>query len=111
VARVHALRQAGVPLREHPDEHPTASLLTSSKTRCTQVMAQHGLTDWQFGFNTNKRREGVLGCLSRDNRRPLGAVVRVSTHAPLGQPEPKADSAAAADSLRGQEPSERLHPR
>lgn len=59
LARAQALRQAGVSLREYPDERPPASLLTQAKTLATQLMALHGLTDWQFAFNTNKRRAGV----------------------------------------------------
>ena len=59
LARATALRQAGVSLREHPDERPATSLLTRAKALATQLMAQHGLTDRQFAFNTNKRRAGV----------------------------------------------------
>jgi predicted SprT family Zn-dependent metalloprotease len=59
LARAQALRQAGVLRREHADERPPAFLLIKAKEIATQLMAQHGLTDWQFGFNTNKRRAGV----------------------------------------------------
>ncbi|HYH68527.1 MAG TPA: SprT-like domain-containing protein [Urbifossiella sp.] len=59
LARATALRQVGVSLREHADERPPASLLTNAKTLATQMMAQNGLTEWQFAFNTNKRRAGV----------------------------------------------------
>jgi predicted SprT family Zn-dependent metalloprotease len=59
LARAQALRQAGVQLREHADERPPASLLTKARELATQLMAQHGLTEWQFVFNANKRRAGV----------------------------------------------------
>ncbi len=59
LARAHVLRQAGVLLREHADERPPTSLLTQAKTLATQLMARHGLADWQFAFNSNKRRAGV----------------------------------------------------
>ncbi len=59
LARVTALRQQGMQLREHTDERPPSSLLTSAKALASQLMAQHGLTGWQFAFNTNKRRAGV----------------------------------------------------
>ncbi|MFO0798290.1 MAG: SprT-like domain-containing protein [Gemmataceae bacterium] len=59
LARAQALRQAGVSLRGHSDERPPASLLTTAKTLAVTLMAQHGLNEWEFGFNTNKRRAGV----------------------------------------------------
>ena len=69
LARATALRQQGMQLREHADERPPSSLLTSAKALATQLMAQHGLTDWQFAFNTNKRRAGV--CRYPVRGRPL----------------------------------------
>lgn len=65
LARATALRQAGVELREHADERPPTSLLTEAKTLAVTLMAQHGLTEWQFGFNFNKRRAGVCRYPSR----------------------------------------------
>jgi predicted SprT family Zn-dependent metalloprotease len=65
LARAQALRQAGVQLREHPDERPSTSLLTTAKTLATQLMSEHGLTEWQFRFNSNKRRAGVCRYPSR----------------------------------------------
>ncbi len=83
LARAQALRQAGVLLREHPDERPPASLLTNAKTLAIQLMAQHGLTDWAFAFNTNKRRAGV--CRYPVRGRP--GRIELSKHYVLRNPE------------------------
>ncbi|MFO0800022.1 MAG: SprT-like domain-containing protein [Gemmataceae bacterium] len=82
LARATALRQAGVSLRGHSDETPPASLLTEAKSVATQLMAQHGLADWQFGFNTNKRRAGV--CRYPTRTRP--GRIELSKHYVLRNP-------------------------
>lgn len=83
LARATALRQAGVPLREYPDERPQASLLTKAKELATQLMARHGLTNWQFAFNANKRRAGV--CRYPSRTRP--GRIELSKHYVLRNPE------------------------
>ncbi|QDU19670.1 SprT family zinc-dependent metalloprotease [Urbifossiella limnaea] len=83
LARATALRQAGVSLREHPDERPPASLLTRAKELAAAVMTQHGLTNWQFAFNTNKRRAGV--CRYPVRGRP--GRIELSKHYVLRNPE------------------------
>lgn len=82
LARAHALRQAGVQLREHPDERPPASPLAEAKALATRLMARHGLADWAFGFNSNKRRAGV--CRYPARRRP--GRIELSKHYVLRNP-------------------------
>ncbi|HEX4612352.1 MAG TPA: SprT-like domain-containing protein [Urbifossiella sp.] len=59
LARANAIRQGGASLRPHPDEHPPAPPLSRATALATRLIAAHGLTGWQFGFNGNVRRAGV----------------------------------------------------
>jgi predicted SprT family Zn-dependent metalloprotease len=83
LARAQALRRAGVQLREHPDERPPTPLLTRAKELATQLLATHGLAEWQFAFNTNKRRAGV--CRYPARGRP--GCIELSRHYVLRNPE------------------------
>lgn len=82
LARAGALRKAGIGLREYADERPQVPLLIKAKDLATQLMAEHGLTGWQFGFNTNKRRAGVCRYPSRS--RP--GRIELSKHYVLRNP-------------------------
>jgi hypothetical protein len=83
LARATAVRQAGVPLREHADERPPASLLIRAKELATLLMAEHGLTEWKFAFNTNKRRAGVC----RYPARSKPGRIELSKHYVLRNPD------------------------
>jgi predicted SprT family Zn-dependent metalloprotease len=83
LARATALRRAGVQLREYADERPPTSPLTRAKELAHRLMAQHGLTDWAFAFNTNKRRAGA--CRYPFAGRP--GHIELSRHYVLRNPE------------------------
>ncbi|HVL11261.1 MAG TPA: SprT-like domain-containing protein [Gemmata sp.] len=59
VARVLALRTAGRLLKAQPDEVTSAHPLARTRELAVALMAAHGLTAWEFGFNGNLRRAGV----------------------------------------------------
>src|SRR5262245_52564546 len=58
LARAVTARAAGFDLNRLPDEAPP-TLLTRARELAVRLMAEHGLTGWEFGFNVNVRRAGV----------------------------------------------------
>lgn len=59
LARATALRRGSVPLGPLPDESPPVPVLTRVRDAALRLLAAHGLTGWEFGFNANVRRAGV----------------------------------------------------
>lgn len=64
LARAVALRAAGRDLKQFPDETPpprvrAAEVIARARELALALMAEHGLTGWEFGFNANVRRAGV----------------------------------------------------
>lgn len=71
LARAVELRSGGTVLPAFLDEAPlcrTPDLLVRARDTAARLMAEHGLTGWQFGFNGNVRRAGV--CKYPTNTRP-----------------------------------------
>lgn len=83
LARAHALRREGVPLPPKSDEAPPVSPLDRAKRLATQLMAQHHLSEWQFGFNSNKRRAGVCRYPTKSRQ----GRIELSKHFVLHNPE------------------------
>ncbi|MDB5306192.1 MAG: SprT-like family protein [Gemmataceae bacterium] len=59
LARALAYRAEGVDLKSLPDEAPARPALARTRELAARLMADHGLTGWEFGFNRNVRRAGV----------------------------------------------------
>lgn len=88
VARAVTCREAGAELKAYPDETPAnrselVRILTSTQERAVQLMTQHGLGGWGFGFNRNVRRAGV--CRYPQRSRP--GRIELSAHFVIRNPE------------------------